>query len=187
MSQPERKLLVLDLDETLIHAAELQLAHEEDFRVGHYYVYLRPYVEEFVSFALSTFRVGVWTASGEIYAAQVIERLFPNEGLEFVWSSQRCTLARDWATGAYETIKNLRKLKARGYRLESIIAVDDTPSKYARNYGNLVAVREFVGDRNDNELRLLSRYLQQLATVANVRKVEKRFWHKHVQEIGPEA
>ena len=187
MSHSERKLLVLDLDETLIHASETQLAHQEDFRVGQYFVYLRPHLEEFVSFAFSTFRVGVWTASGEIYAAQVIEKVFQNQGLEFVWSSQRCTLARDWDSGSYQTIKNLRKLKSKGYPLESIIAVDDTPSKYAKSYGNLVAVREYLGDRSDNELLLLLSYLRQLASVPNIRKVEKRFWRKHVQENSNEA
>lgn len=187
MSQSARKLLVLDLDETLIHAAETQLAYEEDFRVGPYYVYLRPHLEQFVPFALSTFTVGVWTSSGETYASKVVEKVFPEGSLAFVWSSQRCTLIRDWITGEYQPIKNFRKLKARGYRLESVIAVDDTPSKHVKNYGNLVAIREFVGDRNDGELLLLSRYLKQLAEAPNIRKIEKRFWRKHMQNIGDDA
>ncbi len=182
MSQIPRKLLVLDLDETLIHATGRRIDREEDFRVGHYYVYLRPHLDQFVSFALSAFSVGVWTSSGETYAEQVIQKIFPQGALEFVWSSQRCTPARDWTTGEYTTIKNLRKLKARGYRLESVIAVDDTPSKHAKNYGNLVTVREFLGAQDDDELLLLTKYLQQLVPVQNVRTVEKRFWRKRMQD-----
>ena len=113
----------------------------------------------------------------------VLERIFPAGALEFVWSSQRCTLTRDWTTGDYTTVKNLRKLKARGYPLESIIAVDDTPSKYARSYGNLVSVREFVGDPTDDELPLLAAYLQELAPVPNVRTVEKRRWREQAHEL----
>lgn len=187
MTAKTRKLLVLDLDETLIHATEHALGQDEDFRVGPYRVHLRPHLRDFVSAVLARFEVGVWTASGEIYASQVIERIFPSGALAFLWSSARCTTARDFTTGGYQTIKNLQKLKSRGYALESIIAVDDTPSKYARSYGNLVTVQEFVGDRSDAELPLLAAYLAHLAQVPNVRRVEKRNWREHAQRLATHA
>jgi RNA polymerase II subunit A small phosphatase-like protein len=179
-NEPAPKLLVLDLDETLVHATETPLARDADFRAGPYHVYLRPHLQDFVSAIFGDFKVGIWTASGDGYATQIVERVFPGRPLEFVWSSQRCTLARDWSTGEYQTLKDLRKLKRKGYSLETLIAVDDTPSKHARSYGNLVAVREFLGDPVDTELPLLAAYLKQLATVANIRKVEKRRWREQV-------
>ena len=175
-----RKLLVLDLDETLVHATENQLGHAEDFRVGPYFVYRRPHLAEFLADVLQQFDVGVWTASGELYAAQVIERIFAPDSLKFVWSSQRCTTTRDWTTGHCTTIKNLSKLKRQGYALDSIIAVDDTPSKYARSFGNLVTVREFIGDRSDVELPALALYLRSLLPATNVRAIEKRRWREQV-------
>jgi RNA polymerase II subunit A small phosphatase-like protein len=180
MNLSARKLLVLDLDETLIHATETALAHAPDFSVGPYHVYKRPHLAAFLAEALASFDVAVWTASGERYAAQVLERLFEPGALKFVWSSRRCTTARDWRTGEYTTVKNLAKLKRHGYRLESVIAVDDTPSKYARSYGNLVTVREFVGDRADDELVLLARYLRTLLPSPNVRTIEKRGWRDRI-------
>jgi len=180
MYPPPRKLLVLDLDETLIHACETPLAHAEDFRVGPYFVYRRPHLTEFIATVSESFDLSVWTASGEVYAAQVIDRIFAPGSLKFVWSSRRCTTARDWTTGQYTTIKNLSKLKRQGYKLESIVAVDDTPSKYARSYGNLVTVGEFTGDADDDELRFLAAYLQTLSGVDNVRAVEKRRWRDQV-------
>jgi TFIIF-interacting CTD phosphatase-like protein len=104
---------------------------------------------------------------------------------QFVWASQRCTLARNWSIGDYQTLKQLIKLKRRGYALEGIIAVDDTPSKHARNFGNLVTVEEFVGAESDRELLLLMPYLAQLAKVANVRTVEKRRWRAQVALLQP--
>ena len=174
------KLLVLDLDETLVHATEKRLAHEEDFRVGPYHVYRRPHLTEFISAMMSTFRLAVWTSSSPDYARPVIDRIFPSDSLEFVWTGERCTTARDWDIGDYKSLKNLRKLKDRGYRLESVIAVDDTPEKYERSFGNLVTVREFLGDPADVELKLLSTYLRQLASVSNVRAVEKRLWREQM-------
>ena len=180
MSAATRKLLVLDLDETLVHARETPLQYDEDFCVGQYFVYRRPGLDEFIGAMLDIFDVAVWTSSGEIYAAQVLERIFPPGALKFVWSSRRCTTRRDWETGEMTNIKNLTKLRRRGYALESVIAVDDTPAKYASSYGNLVTVREFVGDRDDDELPLLARYLRSLRNVDNVRDVEKRRWRERL-------
>ncbi|UXI70570.1 HAD family hydrolase [Tahibacter amnicola] len=178
-----RKLLVLDLDETLVYATEIPLGHPEDFRVGPYYVYPRPHLTAFLADMQSLFDIGVWTASGERYAIQIVQRYFAPESLAFVWSSERCTLARDLESGNYLTLKNLKKLRRRGYLLEQIIAVDDTPSKYRRSYGNLVTVSEFTGDPGDAELPLLGRYLRSLAGVPNVRQIEKRRWRQQVAHL----
>lgn len=179
-----RKLLVLDLDETLVHASEFELPRQAHFRVGPYHVYERPHVHAFIAHVRQRFRVGVWTSSGAQYAAQVVDHLFPKDALEFVWTSQRCTTTRDWISGGYQTIKKLEKLKAKGYRLESIVAVDDTPAKYARSFGNLVTVSEFTGDESDDELLALMHYLDHLAEVPNVRAVEKRGWRRAVSDPG---
>ena len=177
----DRKLLVLDLDETLIHASEQPLGQPEDFRVGPYFVYRRPHLEHFIGQVARHFELAVWTSSGEGYAAQVVERISPAGLLRFVWASRRCTMARDFTTGGYTSIKNLAKLKRHGWRLEAVLAVDDTPSKHARNYGNLVTVREFNGEHDDAELPLLAAYLAGLAEVDNVRAIEKRGWRDRLQ------
>ncbi len=62
-----------------------------------------------------------------------------------------------------------------------MIGIDDTPGKYARNYGNLVAVREFTGDPADDELAHLQLYLEWLRQQPNVRAVEKRRWRERLQ------
>ena len=173
-----RKLLVLDLDETLVHATEHALERDADFRVGPYFVYRRPHLEDFIRRVGELFEIGVWTSSGSAYARQVVEQIFPAGMVRFVWASPRCTQALDMETGQYASTKNLRKLKRMGFALESIIAVDDTPFKYRRSYGNLVCVSEFLGDSGDTELRWLADYLATLADVANVRRVEKRGWRR---------
>lgn len=180
MSAPPRKLLVLDLDETLVHARETPLTRPEDFRIGPYFVYRRPHLAEFIATVSQSFDLGVWTSSGSVYAAQVVERIFAPGALKFTWSSRRCTTTRDWRTGEYASRKNLSKLKRHGYQLASVLAVDDTPSKYAKSYGNLVTVGEFTGDEADDELRFLGAYLQTLVPVENVRTVEKRRWRERL-------
>lgn len=73
---PARKLLILDLDETLVFATETPLDRPEAFVVGPYRVYLRPHVAELVAVCVAHFDVAVWTASSDPYARAVVARLF---------------------------------------------------------------------------------------------------------------
>ena len=78
-------------------------------------------------------------------------------------------------------IKNLSKLKRKGFRLEHIIMVDDTPKKLEKNYGNLVRITEWLGNIRDKELLKLIKYLTDLKEAENVRTIEKRWWQTHYQ------
>lgn len=171
------KLLVLDLDETLVHATEEPLARPADFDVGPYAVYERPHARPFLEQVLARFAaVGVWTASTRSYAMPVLARLVDPDRFAFVWCRDRCTLHVDWDTREAEYLKDIRKLTRRGHRREAILFVDDTPAKLARSYGNLVAVRPYLGDAQDEELTLLAAYLDELGPIPNVRTIEKRGW-----------
>ena len=176
--RPSRKLLVLDLDETLVHASERPLDRPADFRIHHYHVHERPHMAAFIAWALDRFHVGVWTSSGRLYAEPLVARIFPPDRVRFLWCGDRCTLARDWDTGEYRGLKCLKKLRRNGWLLESILVVDDSPWKHVRNYGNLVAVSEFLGDPADDELPRLAAYLDTLREVPNIRTIEKRRWRE---------
>lgn len=171
-----RKLLLLDLDETLIHSTEDPLSYPADFHFGRIHVYLRPHLAEFIAGLQPHFELALWTAGGALYAQQIAEHIFPEGALSFLWSSERCTLVPDREFGGYQTRKRLKKVKAKGYSLDSVIVVDDTPSNYASSYGNLVVIQSFTGDRSDAELPLLLAYLMQLKDIPNVRTIEKRNW-----------
>lgn len=176
-----RKLLILDLDETLVFATDDPLDRAADFRVFTYHVYRRPHLDQFLRSCFARFRVAVWTSSGALYAAKVVDEIFasPN-ALEFVWTAARCTVRFDYEEGGHYTAKHLKKLKRRGYDLAQVLVVDDTPKKHYQNYGNLISVREFEGDLADRELLCLERYLETLADAPNVRTIEKRLWRRQV-------
>jgi TFIIF-interacting CTD phosphatase-like protein len=176
------KLLILDLDETLIHATEAILDTKPDFVVHPYYVHKRPYLDVFLDYCLNHFEVAVWTSSSRDYALEVVNTIFPNvEQLAFLWSRERCTYRRNPDTYELEWLEDLKKVKRKGYSLANIIMLDDTPEKLARNYGNLIPVKSFEGN-DDNELELLPKFLDKLATLDDVRKVEKRFWRNTIKQ-----
>ena len=51
------KLLILDLDETLLYATQAHLGREPDFFFFGYHCYLRPHVREFIAYCLAHFGV----------------------------------------------------------------------------------------------------------------------------------
>lgn len=177
---PPKKLLILDLDETLLFASERPLARAADFRVGPYHVYRRPGLAAFLDYCFQWFEVAVWTSSSPLYAQEVVQAVFPDlPRLAFVWASDRCTPAYDLETGEHCARKNLKKVKARGYPLESVVVVDDSPEKWRQSYGNLVQVAPYLGAEEDTELARLASYLHVLKEQPDIRAVEKRQWRHH--------
>lgn len=172
-----RPLLILDLDETLVHATERALDRPGDHQVGPYAVYLRPGLREFLADMRSHYDLAVWTSSSPLYAAEVTGLIFPElDMLRFVWASTRCTLRRDLKSDQWVHRKHLAKVKRQGYDLDRVLVVDESPEKHERNYGNLVQVAPFTGDPRDDVLGVLAEYLAHLASESNLRSIEKRKW-----------
>lgn len=170
-------LLILDLDETLMHATDVQLDAPHDFGVERYFVYKRPHVAGFIDFCRERFRLAVWTSSTADYAAAVVNELFgdPDE-LAFLYSREHCVTRVDPATYEPVYIKDLKKMKKMGFDLDRVIALYDSPEKLQRNYGNLLRIAPFYGDPSDRELLCVMPFLEQLRTEKNIRRIEKRHW-----------
>ena len=167
-------LLVLDLDETLVWSRRSP-REPRDFEVGEYAITKRPFLEVFLSAVMEDWQVGVWTSSGQLYAADVVDLIFPDpSGLAFVWAADRCVVKRNPDTGAQYAVKDLKKLKRRGFLLERILVVDDSPEKLERNYGNRLWVRPFEGDPHDRELLDVLQFLQGVVAVPDFRPLDKR-------------
>ncbi len=180
MSRTFDKLLILDLDGTLIYASETRLDREEDFKVGDYFVYKRPHLDHFLETCLEWFELAIWTSASPAYAAKVVRNLFDvPPDLAFVFSAERCTKRFDADRREYFEAKRLQKLKRRGYSLSKVLIVDDTPATFSLNYGNGIRVSEYTGSLIDDELLRLLAFLKSLGAVEDVRRVEKRGWRSY--------
>lgn len=180
MSEKSDKLLILDLDETLIHATEKELGFSADFQYDKYFVHKRPHLDQFLSDISKHFTIGVWSSADDIYVTEIVNKIKPNNvNFEIVWGRSRCSPKRDYTFDNYYFEKRLDKLKKKGFRLEKIIIVDDSPEKSRNNYGNAIYIKEFSGGTTDEELKHLHDYLLTLKNVDNIRTIEKRGWRKN--------
>jgi TFIIF-interacting CTD phosphatase-like protein len=170
-------LLILDLDETLVYARQELDGHGYSFQAAEYYVSARPYLQEFLESVFERFSVAVWTSAGEDYGRLVISRVFPpHQALEFSWFTDRCTRRYDPELREHFFVKDLKKVRRLGYRLERVLMLDDTGRKLARQYGNHVPVRPFFGDPRDTELKDILPFLEWIRGEPDFRAIEKRTW-----------
>ena len=173
MTHKLNKLLILDLDETLIHATENELKIPADFHLDNYFIHKRPFLDKFLVDISKHYLVGIWSSADDRYVTEIVNNIKPdNVEMEIIWGRSRCTLKKDYIRDNYYYEKQLDKLKKKGFKLEHIIIVDDTPEKSRNNYGNAVYIKEFLGEENDEELNHLFDYLITLKSVENIRKVE---------------
>ncbi|MFO7902412.1 MAG: NIF family HAD-type phosphatase [Planctomycetota bacterium] len=183
-----RPLLILDLDETLIHASENGIGRSPDFRACGYQVFRRPGLQEFLLAVAELFELAVWSSASEDYVQIMTNTIRPDSvNWHFVWGRNRCTRRYDPERMTQFYLKNLKKLKLRGYDLTRILVVDDSWKKHTKNYGNAIYVNSFEGDPNDNELQLLLVYLRSIVNVENYRRLEKRRWRQVASDLLQEG
>lgn len=177
----ENRLLILDVDETLIHGTERELERPADFRVGPYHIYQRPHLERFLKAVSEWYSLAIWSSASPDYVSRIAQTIRPEHvRWEFVWGCERCVQRFD--PERFETIfvKDLKKVKRLGYDLRHVLFVDDTPAKMQRNYGNAIYVDPYEGEA-DEELSYLTEYLGSIRTVDNYRRLEKRGWWRSHQ------
>jgi len=182
-----KKLLILDMDETLIHGSEQFLGREPDAIAPWCFMYKRPYVEAFMQFCCKHFQVAIWTTATPEHAAFCLKHICEEDyPFEFIWTRERCTQVRD-CVGLYDFgvgyhwVKSLAKIKRHGFSLKQTIMLDDTPSMLERNYGNLIRIKPYLGGSEDMELLRLMPYLLEFKEYENMRSIEKRSWDLHYE------
>jgi len=170
-------LLILDLDETLIHATRSELHKKPDFVYADYNVYIRPNLKWFLECIHQHFKIAIWSSADDIYVEDIVDKIKPDSvDFEFVWGRSRCTTKRNFELDEYVHEKRLKKIKNQGFLLEKALIVDDSPEKTRDNFGNVIYIAPFKGEMPDDSLLNLHEYLMTIKEVENVRKIEKRGW-----------
>lgn len=147
------RLIVFDLDETLVHATEVPLLYAPTFQVGPYFVYVRPFASELIKFCASHFELAVWSSSSALYVETVTAELFGTTfPVAFSWGVSKCVQKADPKSNGYVYVKDLRKAMKYGYAADEIIMIDDSPEKLQRQPMRHLCLSAFTGDPLDRDL-----------------------------------
>lgn len=186
VQRPQRQLLVLDLDETMVSSHFTPL-DDYDFVVHisgqAVWVKGRPGLIDFLREADQLYDLAVFSAAHSSYVHAVVKRLMPPHiyaGLVFIWSGERVTHHHwfDWDRGPCEArVKKLSKIwrqRSNHYTRHNTLILDDYAETYMLNKGNSIPIAEYNGESRDTELIRIMKLLRALHGLRDVRPVEKR-------------
>jgi len=168
MSRNSLPLLILDLDETLVHSIRKDdpmldmvpfnwIGHPDVMETEHHWVKKRPWLDEFLDFAKGAYRIAVWTVATEDYAMSILDRIMDSVTLEFVKTRKDCMFR---GSGYVKPVSSLE-----GYDFDDIYIVDDKPDVIDGvhpiniNMANLIVIKPFFGSDKDQELKETAREL----------------------------
>ncbi|GAB5589333.1 hypothetical protein Unana1_04233 [Umbelopsis nana] len=164
-----KKCLVLDLDETLIHSSFKFISNpdyivpvEIENQYHNVYVLKRPGVDEFLRQMGQLYEIVVFTASVAKYADPVLDIL----DIHKVISHRLCRDSCYNHKGNY--VKDLSQL---GRDLASTLILDNSPASYIFHTSNAVPVSTWFNDPHDTELTDLIGFLTDLTAVDDVTEV----------------
>ncbi len=138
----KRKLMVLDLDETLIHTAYTPIEGTElKARRGYFYLYERPFLKEFLDRCSTEYDLAIWSASKADYVRWIIRSTVLSE-YSFVFINTRKNCKRIFGNGG--RVEYLKDLTAYLPLYEKVIMLDDVP-KMVKPIECCIKVPEFRG------------------------------------------
>ena len=169
----DKKTLVLDLDETLVHSSffpfeknDLVLNVNFDGVFYNIYVLVRPWAEQFIQEMGKYFEIIIFTASIEAYASPLLDIIDKGKNIKYRLYREHC----NFVNGVF--IKDLKRLNR---NLKDVIIIDNSPLAYAFDVDNGLPILSWFDNREDKELINLQPLLKFLGKVDDVRKYIKRF------------
>ncbi|CAH1286446.1 unnamed protein product [Diabrotica balteata] len=189
LSIVKRKILVLDLDETLVHSHHNGVVRQTvrpkmppDFVLDliierhpvQFFVHKRPHVNYFLDIVSQWYELVIFTASIEVYGTEVADRLDAGTGiLSRRFYRQHCTQEMGSFTKDLSTVSN---------DLSSIFIIDNSPGAYRAYPNNAIPIKSWFSDPTDIALLNLLPLLDALRFTSDVRSVLSR--NLHLNKLG---
>ena len=171
-----KKTLILDLDETLVHSLfQPEKANNNIIKPDIYlkiffnnkyqeiFVYKRPFLDIFLKEMNKVFNIYVFTASIEKYAKPLLDKLDKNNLIQKKFYRESCLLAEG------KFIKDLNSLNL-NLKLKDVIIIDNNPFSYKFNKNNGIPIKSWHYDKSDTELIKIIPLLKYLSLTEDVRK-----------------
>lgn len=182
----KKVLLVLDLDETLIHGTyilpprydfKFQLRLPNSKRKMEVFVLVRPFLQEFLEFAHKWFELVAYTASLPIYADKILDEIDPKRYIKHRLYRQHCGFFKEYY------IKDLEFL---GRTLSRTLIVDNHPASYMAHRDNGIPIYSYLGQPKDAGLKSLISFLDEVRDDVSPVPRAKQYaivWRQELQTI----
>lgn len=162
-----RPTIVVDLDETLVHVTPIapkDLDKSNYFTISvkkrKFYVQMRPNLNNFLEQISKFFNICVFTASEQNYANKIIDKILPNV-------KKCCRFFRDSCINMYGYyVKDLDIINC---SLKQILLVDDVAGSALKNPKNLIKIKPWNGEKEDDALKNLMNILEKIAYDGDLR------------------
>lgn len=179
-----KKTLILDLDETLVHSAFTPFERKSDLILNiniegvnrTLYVLKRPHVDKFLYELSSIYEIIIFTASISQYANPLLDELDKNKYIKYRFFREHCT----FTDGIY-----IKDLKIFDRKLNNMIIIDNNPLSYDNNIDNGIPILSWYDNINDNELLKLLPLLKYMSksSVQDVRSIINQIVDRNKNEI----
>ena len=188
INSSNKKTLILDLDETLVHSAfapfsrrsDLTLTINFDGEDRLLYVLKRPFVDEFLNELSPFFEIIIFTASISEYANPLLDLLDKKKCIKQRLFREHCT----FDNGIY-----IKDLKIFDRKINNMIIIDNNPLSYDNNVENGIPILSWYEDTNDKELLKLIPILKYMSNndVIDVRNIINKIVDRNTNEINYNA
>ena len=171
---PNKKTLVLDLDETLVHSStEKPFPNQKNIILNlkiknkpyKIYAILRPYLDFFLKEMSVYYNLYIFTASLSQYSTALLNILDKNRLIIRSFNREHC----QYKFGLY-----FKDLSIFNIDYKNIIIIDNNPVSYALNKSNGIPIQTWIDDPHDKELIKLIPLLKYLSKVDDVRIMLKK-------------
>lgn len=174
------KLIVLDVDETLIHSSRAKTNKSIKLDDGDLHLNPRPYLNNFLKYLFNNYRVMIWSAGEKRYIEFFVKKFIHPLGFKpvAVWTRNDCdTILSD--DGNVDYIKPLpilwKKYKSQGINVRNTIIVDDKKSTAVYNPTNHILIKRYENQDDDKELYKLRLFLEKYYNIDDVRRYCPKF------------
>jgi len=166
----DKKCLVIDLDETLVHSSfkavdkcDFIVPVEIENVVHNVYVLVRPYANEFLVEAAKHYEIVLFTASLAKYADPLLDLLDKEHTIDARLFRDSCVQI------GYSYVKDLSRL---GRKMSEVMIIDNSPQSYRFQPCNAIPITSWFDDPNDTELKDLIPVLKTtLKTIPDCRDI----------------
>lgn len=152
LKEKKSNLLVMDLDETLIHTSYAPIEGAQLIsRRGYFYLYERTHLKEFLEQCAAEYDLAIWSASKAEYVRWIVRSTVLSD-YSFVFINTRKNCKRVYRNGG--RVEYLKDLTAYLHQYEKVIMLDDVP-KMVIPIESCIKVSEYRGHRDKILLELM--------------------------------